>query len=114
MVPDESFYPEADGAGENGKGYNGNLSGPLTPTARVGPWKEGHNAARSAFRVAEIEMVGGGIVEVDGTLDEPKAKYAGVEVEIALWVARYRRDVMNAGGCKSHGRRGGLRMRSLE
>ena len=41
-----------------------------------------------ALLVAVIEVIGAGIVEIDGLLDEAQAERAGVEVEIASGVAR--------------------------
>ena len=77
---------------------------PWRPRRASGPRKESQNASGRAFRVAEIEVVSGGVVEVYGALDEPQAENAGVEIEIPLGVARDTGNVMNAGGCKSHGK----------
>src|SRR5204863_4080887 len=42
------------------------------------------------------------IVEIHGALDESQSEDAGVEIEIALWVAGDAGDVVNAGGSKTH------------
>ena len=46
--------------------------------------------------VAEVEMVGSGIVEVDGALDEAQAEDLGVEIEVALGVGGDRGYVMES------------------
>ena len=48
------------------------------------------------FGVGVEEMVGAGVVLVDAALDEAHPEDAGVEVEVFLGGARYRRDVMKA------------------
>ena len=48
------------------------------------PRKEREDRAGRAGLVAEIEMIGAGIVEIHGLLHEPEAERARVEVEIAL------------------------------
>ena len=47
-------------------------------------------------------MIGRGIVEVYGALDEPEAEDAGVEIEIPLGIARDTGDVMNTGSAEAH------------
>ena len=46
--------------------------------------------------VAVIEMIGAGIVEVDGLLHEAQPERAGVEVEIAARRSRDRGDMVDA------------------
>ena len=48
-------------------------------------------------------MIGGRVVEVYGTLDEPEPEDAGVEIEIPLGIARDTGDVMNTGSAEAHG-----------
>jgi hypothetical protein len=69
---------------------------PWRPRRSAGPQEERHDAARVADVIAEVEVVGLGIVEVDGTLDEAQAEHPDVEVEVALRVAGDRGDVMDA------------------
>jgi hypothetical protein len=52
--------------------------------------------------IAEVKVIGRGVVEVDRSLDEPQAKDSGVEVEIALRVAGDTGDMMNTGGPETH------------
>src|SRR5687768_3447073 len=94
-VPDEPLDPEPDRAGKDGEGSDSNLSGTLPTAPGARPWKECQNRARRSLLVSEIEMVGGGIVEVDGPLDQTHAEHAGVKVQILLRIARDRRDVVN-------------------
>src|SRR5687768_8657646 len=102
VVFDESLDPEADGAGQYCKGGNGNLSGPLTSAAGVGPGKERQDAAGGSFRIAKIKVVRSRVIEVHGTLHEAHSENPGVKVEIALRIARYGRDVMDAGDPPRH------------
>ncbi len=48
------------------------------------PREEGEDGAGRAGLITEIEVIGAGIVEVHGLLDQPQAERARVEVEIAL------------------------------
>src|SRR5688572_33508714 len=66
----------------------------MPPAAALRPGEERHDAARRPLGVAKIEVIGAGIVEVDGQLHESEAEDLRVEVEIALRVAGDRRDVM--------------------
>ena len=80
---DEAMRPVAEGA--FGHAERGLLGLADAEPARRGmlPREEGQDRAGPARLVAVIEVVGAGIVEVDGLLDEPKAERAGVEVEVA-------------------------------
>ena len=66
------------------------------------PGEEGQDRAGPPGLVAVVEVVGAGIVEVDGLLDEPQAERPGVEVDVAAGVAGDRRDVVDA--VLGHGR----------
>lgn len=54
------------------------------------------NGAGVADLIAEVEVVGRGIVEVDGLLDEPQSEHAGIECDVGAGIARHGGDVMNA------------------
>src|SRR6185295_1039918 len=99
---DQSLDPEPDGAGENRKRSDRDLSAALPAAAGIGPGKEGENAARTSRLVAEIEVIGRGIVEVDGALDQPQPEDPGVEIEISLGIAGDAGYVVDAGGSESH------------
>ena len=92
---DEPLDPETHGARQNGEGRDRNLSVALAAPSGTGPWKESQNRSRIALTISKVEMVSRGIVEIHGSLDEPHAEDAGIEVEILLGVAGDRRDVMN-------------------
>jgi hypothetical protein len=67
----ESFYPEADGAGEYREGSDGNLAAALPSSPRVRPGKERKNAPRTPLLITKVKMIGGRVVEIYGTLYEP-------------------------------------------
>ena len=60
------------------------------------PGKEGQDCPRRAGIVAKIEVIGSGIVKVDGAFDETKPQHLGVEVKIPLRVGSNRCYVMQA------------------
>src|SRR5687768_14602828 len=68
----------------------------MPPAAALRPGEERHDAARRPLGVAKVEVIGAGIVEVDGQLHEPEPEDLRIEVEIALRVAGNRRDVMQS------------------
>jgi hypothetical protein len=73
---------------------------PATPSVR--PWEERENAAGASGLVAEIKMIGCGIVEIHGPLYQAQPESAGVEIEISLWVTGDSGYVMNPGRAKRH------------
>src|SRR5690348_3148010 len=80
-VSRQALDPEADGARQNRKGGDGHLPRADAPAPRAGPGEERDDASRSADLVAVIEVVGLGIVEIDGPLDEAEAEHPSVEVD---------------------------------
>jgi hypothetical protein len=52
--------------------------------------------------ITEVEVISGRVVEVYGTLDEPEAEDAGVEIEISLGIARDTGYVVNTGSAEAH------------
>jgi hypothetical protein len=103
VLLDQPLDPEADGAGQDGEGRYGDLTTTLSSTSSIGPRKKSEGASRASLLIAEVEMIGRGIVEVYRALDEPEAEDTGVEVEIPLRIAGYAGDVMNTGSTKAHG-----------
>ena len=70
----------------------------------MGPGEEGEDGAGGAEVVAEVEVVGAGVVEVDGALDEAEAEDLGVEVEVGLGVGGDGGDVVKTDdGLSGHG-----------
>ena len=61
---------------------------------RAGELEPGEDRAGRALLVAEVEVVGLGLVEVDGLLDQPQPEHVGVELDVLLRVARDHRDVV--------------------
>src|SRR5687768_11229015 len=70
-LSDEALDPEADSAGNDRERRYRCLSSSLPAAPRFGPGEERENSSRRSLIVPEVEMVGGGVVEVDGALDEP-------------------------------------------
>ena len=66
------------------------------PLRRARPLEEGDHRAGAADRVAEVEVVAAGVVEVNRLLDEAQPEHAGIEVDRPLRVAADDRDVMDA------------------
>ncbi len=83
---DEAVFPEGEGVGGDAEGGVGDFAGASGAAAYAGPWEEGEDGAGGAEVVAEVEVVGAGVVEVDGALDEAEAEALGVEVEVRLRV----------------------------
>src|SRR5699024_5923482 len=67
------------------------------------PGKESQQRARMPGFVAVIQMVGRGVIEVDGLLDQAQAQALDVEVDVALRVPGNRRDVVQSAGACGHG-----------
>ena len=63
------------------------LTCPYAPARRVRPGEEGHDRPWTTPAVAVVEVIGLGIVEVDGLLDQPEPENARVEVHVALRLA---------------------------
>jgi hypothetical protein len=98
----QPFYPETDRAGEYRERGDRDLPTPLSSSPRIRPGKERENAALTTLLITEVEVVSGRVVEVDGTLDEPEAEDAGVEIKISLGIARDTGDVVNTGCAEAH------------
>jgi hypothetical protein len=60
------------------------------------PGKERQYSAGGSRIIPEVEVVSPWIVEVYGLLDEAQAKHIGIEIQIALWIARYGGHMMQA------------------
>ena len=83
---DEALLPEGEGCGGDAEAGVGDFAGAGGAASGAGPGEEGEDGARGAEVVAEVEVVGAGVVEVDGALDEAEAEALGVEVEVGLGV----------------------------
>src|SRR6267143_3202045 len=103
LLSDQSFDPEADRAGKYRERGDSYLASALSSSPRIRPGEESENAPRTSLLFTEVEVIGGRVVEVYGTLDEPEPEDAGVEIEIPLGIARDTGDVMNTGSAEAHG-----------
>ena len=93
---DEAVGPEADRFLRHPERRLLRLADSGPSRRHMGPGEEGQDGAGPPGLVAEIEVIGAGIVEVDGLLDEPQAERPGVEVAVAAGVAGDRGDVVDA------------------
>src|SRR5690606_39958685 len=64
-------------------------TGTVLPLPNIFPGEKGKDGSRTPSFVPEVEMVGLGIVKIDGFFDQTKSKGLGVEVVITLGIARY-------------------------
>jgi hypothetical protein len=101
-LPDEPLDPESDRARKDGERGDGDLATALSTAPRVRPREKGENAARTSCLVAEVEVVGSGIVEVDRSLYQSKAESSRIEIKIALGIAGDAGDVMDTGSAETH------------
>src|SRR3990170_5328622 len=65
LLTDHPLDPESNRAGPNDEGDYRDLPAALSSPARIGPGEEGEDAPWASEVVTEVEMVGGGIVEID-------------------------------------------------
>ena len=92
----QSFAPESQRSRRHGPG-DGTRQSRAGPSARQFiPQKEGQQRAGRRGVISVIEMIGAGIVEVDGLLHEAQAEHPRVEVDVALRIRRDGGDVMKA------------------
>jgi hypothetical protein len=86
----------------DGKGSGLNLAGARNPGLRIRPQKKRQDGARRATRIAEVEVVTTGVIEVDRAFDKPQAQQPGVEIQGPLGVRCDRGDVMQSGNRQAH------------
>ena len=60
------------------------------------PGEESQDRARRADLVAEVEMLGAGIVKIDGSLDQALSQQFVIEIYVGLGIASNGRYVVNA------------------
>ena len=99
----ETRHPVVEAPRRHAKAGLGDLSRPALPASDVLPREEGEDGARVALLVSEIEVVSARVVEIHGLFHQAQAQYAGVEVEIALRIARDGCDVVDAVDGVFHG-----------
>ncbi len=93
---DEAMRPEADRTFRNPEDRLLRLADAEAARSGMLPREEGQDRAGRGIHIAEIEVIGAGIVEIDGLLDEAQAEHPSIEVEIAARRARDGGDVMKA------------------
>src|SRR5215207_1323214 len=93
--------PESDGSGRNPERGLVRAADAGTAGGGVLPGEERQDGAGPAGLVPEVQVVGAGVVEVDGLLDEPEAEGARVEREVPARGTGDGSDVVDACG---HGR----------
>jgi hypothetical protein len=91
------------GPGPPGERRCFDLAGSALTPARAGPGKKSQYRPGRPNGVPEIEMVGRGIIEIDGPLNQPQPKRADVEIKRPLRIAGDGRDMMEGERCRRIG-----------
>ena len=84
---DEAMGPVSKRPGGNAKRRFLRLSHARAARRGVLPRKEGEDGAGAARRIAIIEMIGAGVVEVHGLLDEAQAEHTSIEIVVTQRIA---------------------------
>ena len=92
----EPNHPAVQGFSRHREGHGIDHAAAAAAAAGRHERKERENRAGMSRRVAVIEMIGAGVVEVDRLLDQSKAEKARVEVDIGLGVDGDCRHVVKA------------------
>src|SRR6185437_3278906 len=77
-----ALHPPSEAAAENREAHGRDLSGAGAADRCIGPGEKCCQRTRRAARVPKIEVVRGGIVEVDGALYQPQAEKLCVKIQI--------------------------------
>jgi hypothetical protein len=70
------------------------------------PRKECQDRPRRSARIALVEMVSTGIIEIDRAFDQTQPEQSDIEIEVVLRIAGDGGDVMKARDFLVHGREG--------
>src|SRR5580698_3994413 len=89
-----AIRPSGERLFRNREARAGDLAGTKTRNRSGWPREKRQQRTWSGARIAEIKMIGGGIVEVHRTLHQAHSHEARVEIQSALRVARERRHMM--------------------
>lgn len=100
----ESTLPPAERAAWHRERGGGGLTAAALAGCGVRPREERQQRAGAPRRVAEVEVVGAGVVEVDRELHQALTKNLLIEPQVPLRVCGNGGDVMKAGG-REHERR---------
>src|SRR5699024_9305572 len=100
----QSLLPESETPIGYEEGSHSHLTGthPALPGSR--PWEKGHDRSRLPGLIAEIKMIGAGIVKVDCLFHQAKSQDSSVKIHIFLRMTNNRCDMMNASGLFAHGK----------
>ena len=93
---DQALGPVADRAFRNAEDGLLRLPDPEPARRRALPCEEGQDRARMAGRIAVVEVIGAGVVEIDRLLDQAQAKRPRVEIEVPARRACDARHMMDA------------------
>ena len=78
------------------------LPGSARSATGTGPGKKRNRSARPAGPIAEVQVIGRWIIEIDSALGQAQAEDLGVKIHVALRIARDGSDMMNS--AKFHNR----------
>src|SRR5690606_4118806 len=92
----QSFFPERQTAGRYGIPHFGGHTGSLPAFGNSLPRKESKDRSRRSCFVAEVEVIGTGIIKVDGLLNESQSQDFRVESQVTFRVASDCRDVVKS------------------
>jgi hypothetical protein len=104
---DEPLQPPAERRRRHGERRDPHLPGADAPARPERPREHGEDRARRPGSVAEVEVPGARVVEVDRALHQAQPEHAGIEVEGTLRGADDGRDVVDAGRGRDGGGVGG-------
>src|SRR5436190_19968827 len=92
----QTAAPIIHGPNWNGETCCRDLAGSARSAPRSRPGKESQDRSRRSNSIAKIKMISARIIKIHGLLDQPKAEYLGVKIDIALGISRNRGNVMNS------------------
>ena len=90
----QALLPELERCERNAECGRRSFSYAQAAARGVRPGEESKDGSRRPGIVAKVEVIGSGIVKVDGALYETKPQHFGIEVQISLRVRSNRCDVM--------------------
>lgn len=92
----EASDPVIGGVFGDGEGEAGGLAEANCALGALRPGEKGDEGAGGTLGVAVVEVIGAGVVVVDGDFDEAKAEDPRVEVDVALGITAHGGDVVDA------------------
>src|SRR5437667_5384483 len=92
----QPLQPVANRILRNCECHSIDLACPAHAASSARPREKRHDCSGGPARITEIKMIRAGIIEIHGALDEAKSEDASVKIQIALWIAGNRSDVMES------------------